>query len=116
MKIARVFPRKTNATPDDDLVFFDGPPLLTLPEVDEVHVSVAFTYDREKAESLAYQWEQIGVPIKVGGPAYNDPGGVFVPGMYIKKRICHDFARLQQFVPVLLGTKARGMHQRTSDQ
>ena len=86
MKIARVFPRKTKATPDDDLVFFDVPPLLTLPEIDEVHISVTFTYDREEAERLAFAWEQIGVPVKIGGPAYNDPAkGDFIPGMYLKK-------------------------------
>lgn len=85
-KIARVFPRKTNATPDDDLVFFGQPPLLTLPEIDEVHISVAFTYDKAKAENLAYEWEQVGVPVKIGGPAYDDPAtGEFVPGRYIKK-------------------------------
>ena len=55
------------------------------PEVDEVHISVTFTYDREKAEKLAYQWEVLGVPVKVGGPAYDDPGGEFEPGMYIKR-------------------------------
>lgn len=53
MKIARVFPRRTTATPDDELVFFGPPPLLILPEIDEVHISVAFTYDRPKAEELA---------------------------------------------------------------
>lgn len=43
-RIIRVFPRRTNATPDDELVrvretpsFFD--------EADEVHISVAFTWD-----------------------------------------------------------------------
>lgn len=84
-RIARVFPRRTKATPDDALAFFGEPPLLTLPEIDEVHVSVTFTYDREKAEELAYQWEMLGVPVKVGGPAYDDPAGEFEPGMYIKK-------------------------------
>ena len=52
MKIARVFPRKTAATPSDELVFFEQPPMLTLPEIDEVHVSVAFTYDIKRAEVL----------------------------------------------------------------
>ena len=42
MKIARVFPRKTAATPDDPLAFFGLPPMLALPEIDEVHVSVTF--------------------------------------------------------------------------
>lgn len=84
MRIARVFPRKTTATPDDSLVFFGPPPLLALPEIDEVHVSVTFTYDKRKAEELAYQWQVVGVPVKVGGPAYDDPAGDFVPGLYLK--------------------------------
>ena len=71
--IARVFPRNTAATPADDLVFFDIPPLLGLPAIDAVHISVCFTWDRKKAESLAYQWEAVGVPVKIGGPAYDDP-------------------------------------------
>lgn len=85
-RIARVFPRKTNATPTDDLVFFSAPPVLLLPEIDEVHVSVTFTYDRPKAEELARQWEMVGVPVKIGGPAYDDPAaGEFIPGRYLKE-------------------------------
>lgn len=84
VRIARVFPRRTRATPDDPLAFTGNPPLLSLPEIDEVHVSVAYTYDKPLAEELAYQWEVVGVPVKVGGPAYDDPGGEFVPGMYLK--------------------------------
>lgn len=83
MRIARVFPRKTKATPDDDLVFFGSPPLLFPPEVDEVHVSVAFTYDLPLAERLAREWGKVG-PVKMGGPAFNQPGGEFVPGRYVK--------------------------------
>ena len=56
MKIARVFPRKTKATPDDPLVFFGYPRRDNLPEVDEVHVSVAFTGDMDKGERLADEW------------------------------------------------------------
>lgn len=84
-RIARVFPRRTAATPDDALAFCGPPPLLSLPEIDEVHISVAFTYDRATAESLAYQWEIVGVPVKVGGPAYDDPSDEFIPGRYLKK-------------------------------
>lgn len=84
MRIARVFPRRTNMTPTDYLCFFGPPPMLWLPEIDEVHVSVTFSYDRKHAEALAYQWEAVGVPVRVGGPAYDDPGGEFVPGLYIK--------------------------------
>lgn len=82
-RIARVFPRKTKASPDDPLAFF-GPPGLFVPEVDEVHVSVAFTWDIPKAELFARQWEGIA-PVKIGGPALGDPGGDFIPGMYVKK-------------------------------
>ncbi|TLN00264.1 hypothetical protein FDZ73_19965, partial [bacterium] len=39
-RIARVFPTKTKATPDDDLVFFGYPRKGAIPEVDKVHVSV----------------------------------------------------------------------------
>lgn len=85
MKIARVFPRKTAGTPDDPLAFFGPPPMLTLPKIDEVRVSVTFTYDKPKAEELAYQWEMVGVPVRVGGPAYDDPGGEFVSGLYLKQ-------------------------------
>lgn len=84
MKILRVFPRKTKATPDDDLVFVNTPPPLILPEVDEIHVSVTFTWDIPRAEELAHQWEAVGVPVKVGGPAYGDRMGDFVAGRYLK--------------------------------
>ena len=84
-RIARVFPRRTKATPDDALAFFGDPPLLDMPDIDEVHVSVAFTYDKPKAEDMAYQWDMVGVPVQVGGPAYDDPAGEFIPGMYLKR-------------------------------
>lgn len=85
MRIARVFPRKTVASPDDALSFFGPPPMLVLPEIDEIRVSVAFTYDMARAEELAYQWAQVGVPVRMGGPAFNTPGGDFHPGLYLKK-------------------------------
>lgn len=84
MQIARVFPRRTSATPDDPLAFTTFPPPKDIPELDEVHISVAFTYDLPKAEQLAEQWQAAGVPVKLGGPAFNQPGGDFVPGMYLK--------------------------------
>lgn len=83
MKIIRVFPRKTNATPDDRDVRIATTPTF-LDEADEVHISVAFTWDIKYAEFLAIQWRQVA-PVKVGGPAFNEPGGDFIPGMYMKK-------------------------------
>ena len=85
LKIVRVFPRRTKATPDDPLAFTGPPPKGGLPDMEEVHVSVAFTYDMEKACQLAEQWMKLGVPVHMGGPAFNMPGGDFVPGMYLKK-------------------------------
>lgn len=85
MRIARVFPRRTAATPDDELAFTGPPPKDRLQEVDEVHISVAFTYDLEKAYKLAEQCDSLGVPVRMGGPAFNAPGGDFVPGRYLKR-------------------------------
>lgn len=83
MRIARVFPRRTKATPIDDLAF-TGLPGLFPPEVDEVHVSVTYTYDVERAYRLAHQWERVA-PLKIGGPAFGEPSGEFIPGRYLKQ-------------------------------
>ena len=83
MRIARVFARRTKATPDDSLAFTTPPPK-DLPDVDEVHVSTVFTYDLPKAEALAEAWSRTGLPVKLGGPAHNQPGGDFVPGLYLR--------------------------------
>lgn len=80
-RLIRVFPRKTKATPDDDLVRFGPPDLLDY--ADEVHVSVTFTWDKAAAERLAEQWRYVA-PVKVGGVAYGDRGEDFIPGRYIK--------------------------------
>jgi len=82
MVIARVFPMKTMASPFDELVCYDKPSD-SLPYFDEVHVSCAFTYDMIRAERLARQWSHTGRPVKLGGPAYNDRGGEFTPGLYL---------------------------------
>ena len=82
--IARIFPRRTGATPDDSLAFVGCAPQLFPPEVDEVHISVTFTYDMGLAEDLAKDWKRIA-PVKMGGPAFNEPEGDFIPGQYVKK-------------------------------
>ena len=82
MKILRVFPRRTAATPEDDLVRVGYPDLFP-PECDEIRVSVTFTYDLPKAEKMAEAWGHIA-PVKIGGPALDDPGGDFIPGRYLK--------------------------------
>jgi hypothetical protein len=41
----------------------------------------------EKAEDLYDQWQILGVPVEVGGPAFDDRMGDFTPGMYVKPGI-----------------------------
>jgi len=81
-KIIRVFPRKTNATPLDDMVRFGNPGLFD--QADEIHISVTFSWDLQKAEKLAEQWKMIA-PVKIGGVATDNCKGEFIPGMYLKK-------------------------------
>jgi hypothetical protein len=85
MRIIRVFPRKTKATPDDALAIANrGPDLFD--EADKVLISVAFDADRQKAEELAKKWAVVA-PVEIGGPAYAHltPAGEFEPGMFLKR-------------------------------
>lgn len=90
MDIIRVFPRRTEATPTDALAIIGEPPQLIhiddpLRKAKEIHISVAFTYDKNYSEFLAYQWEALKLPVKLGGPAYGDYTKEFIPGMYLKE-------------------------------
>ena len=82
-KIFRIFPRRTKATPDDSMTSV-GHIQLIRPECDEVHVSVTFSWDKSEAEIIADEYRQCGYRVKIGGVAYGDPGGEFVPGLYVK--------------------------------
>ena len=85
MKTARVFPRRTNATPTDDMAFIGSPDLFSrYINADRVHISVAFTWDLPIAEKLLIEWSQIA-PAEIGGPATGERGENFTPGMYLKK-------------------------------
>ena len=84
--IARVFPRKTAMSPTDALAVFGPPTIENIADciqagVTEVHISVTFTWDLEKAEDLYYAWQILGVPVEVGGPAFDDRMGGFTPGL-----------------------------------
>lgn len=82
--IARVFPRRTKATPRDEYAFIGDPPLLAMPPlIDEVHVSAAFTWDLPEAERLVRAWDVLGVPVRIGGPACGTRGEGFSPGKYL---------------------------------
>ena len=83
MRIIRVFPRKTNATPVDDLVRIGTEPGL-FDEADEVHVSCTFTWDLPLAERLVKAWACVA-PVRIGGPATGEAGGEFVPGRYVRQ-------------------------------
>ena len=77
-----VVPRRTNQTPDYAI---EGYPGLFRPEGSEVHISVVFTWDIPMAEKLKEAWSDFYPVVKVGGPAYNDPGEEFIPGRYVKE-------------------------------
>ena len=83
MKVIRVFPRKTSATPDDSSVRIRTMPTL-FDEADEVHISTTFTWDLQWTEKAVKQWRGVG-RVKVGGPAFYEEGGEFTPGMYLKE-------------------------------
>ena len=83
--IVRVFPRRTNATPRDDMAFVGEPPLPAFqPEADRVHVSVVFDWDKDEGERLGECWRSYYEDVKVGGPAYS-ASGPFVPGQYLRE-------------------------------
>jgi len=82
--ILRVFPAQTSVTPSDDLCRFDEPGLFDPPECDEVHVSCVFTWHRGRANRLAEAWSKCHANVKIGGPAFGDRGGEFVPSRYLQ--------------------------------
>lgn len=44
---------------------------------------MAFTWDLERAQWLARQWERVA-PVKIGGVAVDGEGDEFIPGMYVR--------------------------------
>ncbi len=82
-RIIRVFPRRTKATPDDDLVRIGCAPSL-FDKADEVHVSVTFTWDLPLAEKLVKAWSPVAKTL-IGGPATGERGENFEPARYIKR-------------------------------
>ncbi len=81
--IARVFPRRTKATPVDLYSFHTEPGWFIPDDIAEVHVSVAFTYDLPRAEYLARAWKHIA-PVTIGGLGTGMRGEGFEPGRYLK--------------------------------
>lgn len=93
--ILRVFPVRTSYTPDDDYVRIGEPDIaIPLPEtISECHISCTFTWNIEEARRIRWAWsEHLGylrhiLDVNLGGPACDDPGGSFIPGMYVKQGI-----------------------------
>ena len=81
----RVFPRRTKWTPDDKNSFCGHPPLWVLESEDlPVRVSCTFTDDIPRALALQKSWQRYFSDVRVGGPAFDDPGSEFVPGRFLK--------------------------------
>lgn len=84
----RVFPRRTKWTPTDDLAFVGEPPLaMQADPLLEVYVSVTFTWDSDEGWRLVDAWRRVTPSVHIGGPAFNDPGGAFSPGRFIKEGV-----------------------------
>lgn len=87
-RILRVFPRCTSMTPIDARAFIGDPPLAICrpspDHVDEVHVSVTFTWDIAEGERLAQAWANYYPVVKLGGPALDDCGKTLIAGQYVK--------------------------------
>lgn len=82
----RVFPRRTKATPTDARAFIGRPTLWIPRDLQRIDVSCSFTWDKPIAERLAEAWlfHCPDAKVYLGGPAYDDPGGDFEPGMYLR--------------------------------
>jgi hypothetical protein len=84
VKPLTVVVRRTSCTPKDAWV---GPPDLFSPRKGLVKISCVFTWDRAKAENLRDAWEDWGCGVDIGGPAFDDPGGEFTPGQFVRHGI-----------------------------
>ena len=81
----RVFPRRNKWTPEDHLAYVGKPPAIgQQPKEQRVRISIVFTKDIKKGEQLQKAWAKYYRDVKLGGPAFGDPGGQFVPGRFIK--------------------------------
>ena len=84
--LLRVFPRRTSHTPNDAMVFVGDPPMIR-PAADEVHISVAFTWDIPAGQRLQQAWGQYYQQVLLGGPALGSPADTFTPGRYIMEGV-----------------------------
>ncbi|MFH0899052.1 MAG: hypothetical protein V2A73_00340 [Pseudomonadota bacterium] len=108
----RVFPRRTAYTPIDDMAFVGDPPLIwpndEKPEANEVHVSVAFTWDVDEGQRLAEAWRHHYPIVKVGGPAMGSKPNGFTPGLYIRRGVTFTSRGCNGFCPWCLVPQREG--------
>lgn len=76
----------TKWTPTDEMAFF-GEPTMFIPTDRKipVRVSVTFTWHKKEAERIAGAWRHYFDDVEIGGPAYGDIGGEFIPGRFLKE-------------------------------
>jgi len=90
-RILRVFVRKTSQTPIDDYVKIGMPDLFrpSCQDIEEVHISVLFSWDKEEGFKLQKNYSQYYSRVLIGGPAFanNTSNLKFYPGKYVKKGI-----------------------------
>ena len=103
----RVFPRRTKWTPDDELAFVGDPPLFRPPE-QSIFISVTFTWDIPEGERLWRTWSEFYAPVWIGGPAFNDPGGEFESGIFIKEGVTITSRGCPKKCPWCLASKREG--------
>jgi hypothetical protein len=82
----RVFPRRTKWTPTDPKSYVGDPPLWFIP-ADPVRISVTFTWDIPEGQRLFRAYSRYTDDIQIGGPAFDDPGGEFTPGQFVKEGV-----------------------------
>jgi hypothetical protein len=66
------------------MAFVGDPPLFRPPPNTPVYVSVTFTWDIPEGERLKRAWSDYFSDVQIGGPAFGDPGGEFIPGRFVK--------------------------------
>jgi hypothetical protein len=82
--IARIFPRRTNATPDDEYAFVGFPPARLPEDREEVLISTILSWDLEETERLYEAWSKVVPSCSIGGPATGQRGEEFVPGKFLR--------------------------------
>jgi hypothetical protein len=121
--ILRVFVRRNKYTPDDRGAFIGFPledgdlinpheaPMLGV--VDEIRVSIVFSWDLVRGRQIASAWERFylgRVPVKIGGPALRSPCKGFTPGMYVKAGITYTSRGCNQQCPWCQAWDIEGQH------